>query len=163
MEGFMKAKHFSFIMKFIIIALAVFGAVFYALVPNLVGVMAELLHFTSHSVFYPWTIVILLTAIPCYAVLVLAWLMANTVKKETQFSHKNADRLKKMAICALADGVFFLLANLWLWIEGLNISAVVILSVLVLLVAIAFAAVATVLAGMVEKAAVLQEESDLTI
>lgn len=159
----MKAKHFSFIMKFIIIALAVFGAVFYALVPNLVGVMAELLHFTSHSVFYPWTIVILLTAIPCYAVLVLAWLMANTVKKETQFSHKNADRLKKMAICALADGVFFLLANLWLWIEGLNISAVVVFSVLVLLVAIAFAAAATVLAGMVEKAAVLQEESDLTI
>ena len=159
----MKAKHFSFMMKFIIIALAVFGAVFYALVPNLVGFMAELLHFTVHGVCYPWTIVILLTAIPCYAVLVLAWLMANTVKKETQFSHKNADRLKKMAICALADGVFFLLANLWLWIEGLNISAVVILSVLVLLVAIAFAAVATVLAGMVEKAAVLQEESDLTI
>ena len=71
----MKAKHFSFMMKFIIIALAVFGAVFYALVPNLVGFMAELLHFTAHGVFYPWTTVILLTAIdfiflqansPCY-------------------------------------------------------------------------------------------------
>ena len=159
----MKAKHFSFMMKFIIIALAVFGAVFYALVPNLVGVMAELLHFTAHGVFYPWTIVILLTAIPCYAVLVLAWLMANTVKKETQFSHKNAGRLKKMAICALADGGFFFLANLVLWIAEMNMPAVVVFSVLVLLVAIAFAAVATVLAGMVEKAAVLQEESDLTI
>ena len=45
----------------------------------------------------------------------------------------------------------------------MNMPAVVVFSVLVLLVAIAFAAAATVLAGMVEKAAVLQEESDLTV
>ena len=89
--------------------------------------------------------------------------MAESVKKETQFSHLNAARLKKMAICALADGGFFFLACVVFWMFGILFPAIIIFSVLILLVAIAFAAVATVLAGMVEKAAVLQEDSDLTI
>ncbi|MBE6818591.1 MAG: DUF2975 domain-containing protein [Ruminococcaceae bacterium] len=159
----MKPKHFSFMMKFIIIALAIFGTCFYAIMPNMVRFIETYNRFGMHDIFYPWIIVILLTAIPCYAVLLLTWPIAVSVKKETQFSFQNATRLKKMAVCALVDGGFFFLACLVFWICGILFPAVMIFSVLILLVAIAFAAVATVLAGMVEKAAVLQEDSDLTI
>ena len=160
----MKPKQFSWMMKTVIIALGVFGAAFYFyFVPVGLQALESIKRFTEKSIFLPWLIGVILTCIPCYAVLVLAWLMAQSVKNDTQFSHKNSGRLKKIAACALADGAFFFLMNIVFLAVGINIPAVALLSLLVLLVAVAFAAVATVLSGMVEKAAVLQEENDLTI
>ena len=146
-------------MKAVIIALAVFGAGFYFyFVPAFLKEADAVKLFTQKSIFMPWFILIVLTCIPCYVVLVLAWNMAVSVQRDTQFSHKNSGRLKKMAVCALADTAFFFLGSVIYWIIGINIPALVVVSAIILFVGIAFAAAADVLAGMVEKAAVLQEE-----
>lgn len=158
----MKPKKFSLIMKVVIIALAVFGAGFYAyFVPAALIRLDEI--FANVNLFLPWCIFIELTAVPCYAVLVLAWKMAVSVQNDTQFSHKNSGRLKKIAVCALADVAFFFLGNLLMLALGINAWHIVIVSAIILFVGIAFAAAADVLSEMVEKAAVLQEENDLTI
>ena len=160
----MQPKRFSLLMKSIIIALAVFGAGFYFyFVPRVLRVIDSLKLFTDKSLFMPWLILIVLTCIPCYAVLVLAWGMAVSVQNDKQFSHKNSGRLKKIAVCAIADTGFFFIGNLIFWIIGINIPAVVVISAIILFVGIAFAAASEVLSGMVEKAAILQEENDLTI
>ena len=160
----MKPKKFSVMMKSVIIALALFGAGFYFyFVPAFLKQVDSFKLFTHRQIFLPWLILTVLTCIPCYAVLVLAWKMAVSVEKDKQFSHKNSGRLKKIAVCALADTGFFFLGSLVYWVLGINIPAIVVISVIILFVGIAFAAAADVLAGMVEKAAILQEENDLTI
>ena len=163
----MKPKNFSLIMKLIIIMLAVFGALFYFLFVPMMGremqeyFVNDIAYYTK--LYYAWIVLIWLTAIPCYAVLVLAWKMADSVKNDTQFSHKNSGRLSKIALLAFIDGAFFFLMNIIYLFANLNHPGILIASFLVFLVAIAFSAAAKVLSGMVEKAAVLQEENDLTI
>ena len=160
----MQPKRFSILMKSVIIALAVFGAGFYFyFMPRALQVIENLKIFTEKSLFLPWLILVVLTCIPCYAVLVLAWGMAVSVQNDKQFSHKNSGRLKKIAFCAIADTLFFFVGNIIFWIIGINIPAVVIVSAIILFVGIAFSAACEVLSGMVEKAAILQEENDLTI
>ena len=166
----MKPKNFSIMMKAVIIMIAVFGALFYFL---FVPMMAKEMQYYANDIvnditycnrlYYAWLILIWLTSVPCYAVLVFAWKMANSVKNDTQFSHKNSGRLSKIALLAFIDGAFFFLMNIIYLFANLNHPGILIASFLVFLVAIAFAATAKVLAGMVDKAAVLQEENDLTI
>ena len=160
----MQPKKFSLMMKAVIIALAVFGAGFYFyFVPEALKVIDNVKLFTDKTLFLPWLLLIVLTCIPCYAVLILAWKMAQSVQADKQFSHKNSGRLKKIALCALADTAFFFIGSLVYWALGINIPIVVVMAAIILFVGIAFAAAADVLAGMVEKAAILQEENDLTI
>ena len=163
----MKPKNFSIMMKAVIIMIAVFGTLFYFLfVPMMAKEMQsfyinDMAYYTK--LYYAWTVLIWLTSVPCYAVLVLVWKMANSVKNDTQFSHKNSGRLSKIALLALIDGAFFFVMNIIYLLANLNHPGVLVASFLVFLVSIAFSAAAKVLAGMVEKAAVLQEENDLTI
>ncbi len=162
----MKPKNFSIMMKAVIIMIAVFGALLYFLfVPMMANEMKFYINDLEYynKMRYAWMILIWLTAIPCYAVLGIAWKMALSVQNDTQFSHKNSGRLSKIALLALVDGTFFFVMNIVYLFANLNHPGVLIASFLIFLVAIAFAAAAKVLSGMVEKAAVLQEENDLTI
>lgn len=163
----MKPKNFSLMMKVVIIMIAVFGALFYFLFVPMMG--REMQQFYTNDLayynklFYAWIVLIWLTAIPCYAVLVIAWKMAVSVQNDTQFSHKNSGRLSKIALLAIIDGTFFFVMNIVYLFANLNHPGVLIASFLVFLVSVAFSAAAKVLSGMVEKAAILQEENDLTI
>ena len=163
----MKPDKFSLMMKAVIIMIAVFGTLFYFVFIPMMGREMQQFYLNDlayyNKLFYAWIVLIWITAVPCYAVLVLAWKMAVSVQNDTQFSHKNSGRLSKIALLAVIDGAFFFFMNIVYLIANVNHPGVVLVSLLILLVAIAFAAAAKVLAGMVDKAAVLQEESDLTI
>lgn len=111
----------------------------------------------------PWLIFLWLTAIPCYGVLVCGWQIAGEIGRDNSFSRRNAKLLFRVSALALADSGFFFVGNLILWVLRYSHPAVVGISLFVVFAGIVIAAAAAVLSHLVQKAAALQEDSDLTI
>ena len=76
---------------------------------------------------------------------------------------ENASFLKKIAYCAAGDTVYFFIGNIALWLCGMSHPGVVLASLVIDFVGIAVSVAAAGLSHLVEKAAKLQEESELTI
>lgn len=63
--------------------------------------------------YWPWLILISVTAIPIFIALVLAWKVAGNIGKNRSFTVKNAGYLKTIALLAMIDVVVFLQATLY--------------------------------------------------
>ncbi|MDR0916287.1 MAG: DUF2975 domain-containing protein [Oscillospiraceae bacterium] len=103
--------------------------------------------------------------VPCVIALVLGWLIAAQVTRDRSFSRRTATLLRDISTCAFAEAGYIFLGNVLIAIfrmefhHGGLILACAMLILIALAVAMAFAA----LARFVQKAAELQEESDLTV
>lgn len=104
-----------------------------------------------------------ITGIPCYIVLAHTWKMASTLEENKPFVMENAKRLKQIAKLALIDMVLGLLCIVVFWIVLDIYSELIYIMASACLFAIPFAIVTWALSYMVEKAAELQMENDLTI
>lgn len=156
----------STLSKWLKIAIAMMGlcilVVYGWLVPNygqgLVAANPEMAY-----CYWPWLVLITMTAIPICVALVLGWKVADGIGKNQSFTRKNAKHLKSIALLAMIDvGVFFV-GNILFMFLNMNHPAVLLLAMLVCLVGIAIAVAAAVLSRLISKAAQLQVESDLTI
>ena len=76
---------------------------------------------------------------------------------------ENASFLKRIAYCAAGDTVYFFIGNIALWLCGMSHPDVVLASLVIDFVGIAVSVASAGLSHLVEKAAKLQEESELTI
>ena len=107
--------------------------------------------------------VIGLSAIPCYASLVLAWRIFAEIGRNNSFCAENAKRLRTISRLALADTVVYVVLSLVLCAIGAGHPSVV----LILTAIILFGAAATVccaaLSHLTQKAADMKADSDLTI
>ena len=113
--------------------------------------------------FTPWLGVVLATAIPCYAVLVFAWLVSVNIGRENAFCRKNALYFRIISVLAACDSVFFLIANIILYLLNMSHPSVALLSLVVVFFGICVTVCSSVLSYLVDRAATLQEESELTI
>lgn len=150
-------------LKTIIGGIAACGAVIYAyLIPefgkDLVSANPEFSY-----CYDPWLFVIWLSAIPCYFVLYFGWKITTEISKDNSFSMDNSRYLKYISILALADSGYFFLANLVLLILNMNHPAVFLGSLLIEFAGVAVAVAAAALSHLVQKAAKIQEENELTI
>lgn len=159
----MKQETLEKILKIIIIAVAVCGAIVFLYVIPHVGKYIVGLYPEFSSWYVPWLIFVLIAAVPCYAVLVLGWQIALRIGKDDSFCMGNARSLKYASILAVADSVYFFAGNIILWLCGKNHPSIVAVSLLVVLAGLAFATVAAVLSYLVQKAALIKQENDLTI
>lgn len=80
---------------------------------------AQNIQLWTQLVFY-WVV-----SIPCFAILVLAWLMTNSMKKEAFFKEKNVKLTKISAIILFADLVAFLIGNVVFLILEWNDYAII--------------------------------------
>ena len=113
--------------------------------------------------YMPWLAFIWLAAIPCFVALALVWKIAQAIRAGQAFTSGVAHLLAVIAKLAAGDALFFLAGNIALFCKGMNHPGVLLLSLLVVCAGIAGAAIASALSHLVERAAELQEESDLTI
>lgn len=113
--------------------------------------------------FWPWLIFLWVTAIPCYAALVLGWKIAVRIGEDRSFSVDNARSLQTIAWLAAGDTVFFFLGNLVFFFLNMNHPGVLVISLLICFAGVAVTVAAACLSHLVRKAAVLQDESDLTV
>lgn len=159
----MKQKSLANWLKVSIILVALGGIFVYAGVLPMVGKDFIADAPWKSSWYYPWLIFIWFTALPCYAVLVLGWQIATSIGRDRSFTEDNARRLKVVSILAEIDSCFVLLVNVIFFFLGLNQSGLFVVNMLIVTGGIVIAVVMAVLSHLVQKAAELQAENDLTI
>lgn len=66
-----------------------------------------------------------LVSLPCFAILVLVWMMTNSIKKEAFFNCRNIKLTKISAVILFADLAVFLIGNVVFLILGWNDFAII--------------------------------------
>ena len=137
----MKAKTLSAIFKTVLVLLGLFGAgmcaAWYPL--HLRYVLSA-----SGGVAY-WVMLALywVAALPCFAILVVGWMLTGNVKKEDFFTKKNSFLLKLCAFALLAALLFFAVCNGIFWAvrwQSFDMVSVVLFVLGLVFAALAFAA-----------------------
>lgn len=159
----MSQKTLSILAKIIIILFAVLGIAFYGIaVPfggrDLLSDAPELQY-----CYFPWLIFIELMVIPDYLVLGFAWKIAGSIGKGKAFSKDNGKRFRSISLISLITTVYFFVGNTVFFLLNMNHPAVYIVSFALAFIGASIAAASAILSYLSNKAAALQEESDLTI
>lgn len=113
--------------------------------------------------YWPWLIFLWVTALPCFGVLGLGWRIAGNIGRDRSFSEENARCLKYAAVLAAFDAALFFVGNVVYLFLNMSHPGVTIASLAVSLGGVAVSVAAASLSRLVKKAALLQEQSDLTI
>ena len=159
----MEQKGLATWLKIILVGVGICGLVVYFVVFPSYGesLVSDYPEFSNR--FWPWLIFLWISGIPCYAVLVFGWKIAANIGRDQSFSNANAKYLKWIAWLAAGDGVFFFVGNMVLLCTNMSHPGIALFSLLVVFAGVAVAVASAVLSHLVQKAAVLQEQSDLTI
>lgn len=159
----MDQKKLSSSLKAILIGVGLCGLIVYFFVLPAVGLNIAGSYPGFSGAFWPWLIFLWLTAVPCYIVLVMGWKIAVNIGRDRSFSMDNALLLKRIALLAACDTLFFFLGNLILLLLNMNHPSVLLMALLVCFAGVAVTVAAVCLSHLVMKAADLQEQSDLTV
>jgi hypothetical protein len=159
----MKQKQLSLWLKLILIGVAVCGLILYFFVVPMYGASLRSFYPEFSNRYWPWLIFIWGSGIPCFIVLYFAWKISTNIGIDLSFSEQNAGYLKSISVLSAIDAGYFFVGNFVLFFLSMSHPGVVIASFAVVFVGIAVAVAATVLSQLVQKAAVLQEQSDYTI
>ena len=159
----MTQKKLAAWLRFVIIGFAVVGAgAYFWAIPqfglSIVGRYPEFAY-----AFRPWVALIWATAIPCYAALVVAWKVADSLAAERPFVPENATRFRAIARLAYFDSALFLVGNIVYTFLNMTHPGILLMALGVVFVGAAIGVVCQGLAGLVDNAADLQQQSDLTI
>ena len=159
----MEQKTLSKWLKLILLGMGICGLAVYLLVVPSFGDSLRSQYPEFADRYWPWLIFIWVSGIPCYAVLVLGWRIAANIGRDASFSLENARFLRSIAVLAVLDAAYVFLGNLAMLFLDMSHPGVVLLSLLVVFAGAAVAVAAAALSHLVRKAALLQEENDLTI
>lgn len=159
----MEQKGLATWLKIILVGVGICGLVVYFVVFPSYGesLVNDYPEFSNR--FWPWLIFLWISGIPCYAVLLFGWKIATNIGRDQSFSNANAKYLKWIAWLAAGDGIFFFVGNIVLLFTNMSHPGIALFSLLVVFAGVAVAVASAVLSHLVQKAAVLQEQSDLTI
>ncbi len=159
----MTQKSMSVLARIIIIMFALLGVVLFGFAVPLFGadVVADNPEFSSW--YAPWLVFIELMLFPCYAVLVLAWRITSTIRAGKAFCMRNSVRFKAASLLALITSAYFFAGNIVFGLLNMSHPGVMLAALVVVFIGFAISAAAAILSCMVRNAAMLQEESDLTI
>lgn len=159
----MKLKTLSLRLKLVLIGMALCGFVVYGwFFPqfgrSVVHSMPEFAY-----CYYPWLILLWVTAIPCYVALLLGWRIACNIGKDRAFTEETAGLLRWISRLAVFDAAFFLAANVVYLFLNMNHPGIVLCSLLVAFAGAAVSVACSGLSDLVKRAHALQEQYDLTI
>lgn len=160
----MKQKTLALWLKIIIITVALCGLFICAFVLPMIGQnIADSYGGDFDYAFWPCLIFLWLTALPCFACLVIAWKIASNIGNDRTFTEENAKLISAVAVIAVCDSAFFFVGNIVLLFFNCNHPGFVLMSWVVVLLGVAAAVGLACLSHLVRKAADLQKENDLTI
>ena len=157
----MDQKKLAIWLKAIVVGCALCGlALFGFILPRYLAYAAEEVPDLPHTA---WNVFMWVLAVPCYAVLVCIWKMANEIGNDNSFSLQNAKLLKYIALLAGVDSALLLVGNLIFLITKHSVPTLALASAFVCFVGLAISVGAACLSHLVHKAAAMQEDADLTI
>lgn len=150
-------------LKVMIIAMALGGLFIYAWVFPSLGREIVQSYPEFAKCYYPWLILLWASGIPCYAVLTFAWKIAVNIGRNYAFTSENGKLFKYIACAAAGDSIFFFVMNVLYLFLNMNHPSIVLCSMVIGLFGGMVFVVSSGLSTLVNNAAALQEQSDLTI
>ena len=160
----MRQKSLSNWLKFIVVGVGICGLVIYLMVVPMLGqTIAASEDGFYDRLYWPWLLLIWVTALPCYAALAFGWIIAVNIGRDRSFSVENARLLKWISGLAAGDAAFFFVGNILYLLLGWSHPGITLLCLIVVFVGVAISVAAAALSHLVMKAALLQEQSDLTV
>ncbi len=150
-------------LKLMILGVGICGMILYAAIIPMLGRAMTAQYPEFRACEGPWLALIWLTAVPCYIAMAFAWKIAGNIGADLSFSVANAKLLKWISVLAAGDAALFFAGNIVYWLLDMNHPGIVLLSLMVSFLGVAIAVASAVLSHLVMKAAVLQDQSDLTI
>lgn len=159
----MKQKSLSNWLKCAVVCLAVFGLCIFGGVIPCYGISIATENPDYAHCFWPWMILVILAAIPCYAALVFGWRIAADIGQNRSFSEANAKRMRWISNLAFGDVLLFFCGNTLLLILNMSHPGVFLLMLLPDMLGVAIAVCAACLSHLIYKSASLQQDADLTI
>lgn len=147
-------------LRLILIGIALCGLMLYVyLLPALVGRLLPDRTLARQL----YTVLLCLSAIPCYLALADAWRIVCAIGRDRSFTARNAALLRRISTLAAIDAAYLFLCVLVLHVCGMGDTMLLLLSLMFSFIGIAVAVAAAALSHLVLQAAELQEQSDLTI
>jgi len=159
----MEQKALSNWLKIVVLGVGLCGLIVYFLIIPSYGQAIAYRNPEFAHCYVPWLVFLWITAVPCYVALVLGWRIAANIGHDQSFSRANAAHLKRISWLAACDSAYFFAGNVVLLLLNMSHPGITLLSLLVVFAGIAVTVAAAALSHLVQKAAVLQEQSDLTI
>ena len=153
----MDQKKLAIWLKAIVVGCALCGlALFGIILPRFLAYVAEEVPDLPHRA---WQIFMWVLAVPCYAVLVCIWKMADEIRNDNSFSLENARLLRAIAILAGGDAALLLVGNVFFLVTRHSIPTLALVSAFMCFIGLALSVGAACLSHLVRKAA-LAEDSD---
>ncbi len=150
-------------LKFLVIFVAICGLILCAVVIPVVGRELSGMSPELGRYFKPWVTFVWVLAIPCFAALIHAWMIFSNIEKDKAFSMENAKHMEKISYLAGADTIALISGNIVLLILNINHPSVFLVFLMIGIIGIGISVAAAVLSHLIQKAANLQDENDLTI
>ncbi|HJB27106.1 MAG TPA: DUF2975 domain-containing protein [Firmicutes bacterium] len=159
----MYQKNLSYWLKAVIIGVLVCLLGLYGFFIPMLGKRLTVLYPEYLSYYFPWLVLISLTAIPCLVILGFGWKIARNIGIGQAFSHSSALGCRAIAYLCFGDTLFFFAGNLLFLLLNKSHPAVLIASFLLLFVGVSLAVVFITIGRLVDEAALIQEENRMTI
>lgn len=156
-------KQNSLALKITIILLGVLGSAFFFWVVPVVGGWIKDAYPEFSDAYIPWLVLIWVLAVPCYITLVLLWQVVSSIDKDELFKHKNAQRFKTISLLVFVDAAILFCTSIVFSAFNFSHPSIVLASAFISIIGVAFGISMRAFSGFFEKAALLQDESDLTI
>ncbi len=144
-------------LKSILVLLGLCGAVFYGYIIPVLKI-----HVLSDIGGTPtlWAVLYILTAIPCYMVLVAGWSIAKRIGDNNSFCRENVKSFKNISVLAIIDTVYFFFVNILMLICGLDRMYMLFMAMVIVFIGVAISVAAAILSHLVEKATAIREENE---
>ena len=159
----MQQKSLSKWIKVIILVMAICGFLIFTVIFPVIGKAIIEEYPVLSDRFWPWLIFFWALGVSYYITLYFGWKIADNIGEDRSFSHENAIYLKYVSWIEAIDALFIFCVNVIYLVIKLSHPAIALLSLLVVFVAIAISVFFASLSHLVEKAAAMKDENDLTI
>ena len=159
----MKQKELSNWLKVIIVICGILGLLFCVYFGPEIG-REVLLNSEKMKVLYkPFIVFIWITGIPFYIALILGWQICLDISTNQAFNIKNADRLKQVSVLAMIEGLFYVVALVYLLVDQSFSTNMLIIILLILFFAVVISVFTSMLSQLVREASKIKTDNDLTI
>lgn len=159
----MKQKELAKWLKIIIVFCWLFGLMFCVYIGPETGKNILLDSDPLKELYKPLIAYIWITSIPYFFALCIGWSICSDINVGNDFTLKNANRLKRISVLAMIEGVLYVIALLYVFISGNYNTNLLMILLLILFFAVVISVFTSLLSYLMRKASGIKQDNELTI
>ncbi|MBK5348569.1 MULTISPECIES: DUF2975 domain-containing protein [Bacillus] len=159
----MKQNELSLWLKLIIILCGCFGLLFCIYIGPETGRAVLLVSENLKGLYKPFVLFIWITGIPFFSALFLGWKICSDIASHKAFTVKNANRLKRISILSMTEGVLYIGALLYIFAAGSYHTSILVILLLIVFFSVVISIFTSLLSHLIRGASEIKDDNDLTI